>query len=55
MVHCALNDFGESLRLDNVCSAVNGDLLCNQLFQKLDSKVFLLHICYFFKEFGIEQ
>ena len=54
-VHCALNDFGELLRLDDICSAVNRDLFGNQFFQEFDCKILLLHVCHFFKELRIEQ
>ena len=54
-VHCALNDFGELLRLDDICSAVNRDLFGNQFFQEFDCKILLLHVCHFFKERRIEQ
>ena len=54
-VHCALNDFGELFRLDNICSTVNRDLFGNQFFQEFDCKILLLHVCHFFKKLRIEQ
>ena len=54
-VHCALNDFGELLGFDNVCTTINRYLFSNQLFQKFDCQILLLHVCHFFKELRIEQ
>ncbi len=54
-VHGALDDLRKLLRFDQICPAVDGNLFCDQLFQKLYRKIFLLHVCHFFQELRFKQ
>ena len=54
-VHSPLDNLGEFFRLDDVCPAVNVNLLCNQLFQQFNGKILLFHFRHFFQEFRVEQ